>query len=144
MQCVDFLSQNAIDETSRFSIHLKAATGVSLRVRRSDACSRMRRSSNMELYASVLRRFPGYVVSISVGVALKTLSRIVDAGILMGGMIQTTRRVPGTYCARCDCKTPHRHERVAVHGAQVAKRVCLVCNPEQAREGSAEVTQRLD
>lgn len=35
---------------------------------------------------------------------------------------------PQAYCVSCDERTPHRHERLAVAGAQVARAVCLACN----------------
>jgi len=38
---------------------------------------------------------------------------------------------PQAYCLSCDERTPHRHERLAVRGAQVARTVCLSCNAER-------------
>jgi hypothetical protein len=39
--------------------------------------------------------------------------------------------VPQAYCLSCEEKTPHRHERLAIRGAQVARTICLACNNER-------------
>ncbi|MET4216624.1 hypothetical protein ABIB00_001814 [Bradyrhizobium sp. LB14.3] len=45
---------------------------------------------------------------------------------------QTTLNVfPQAYCLSCEEKTPHRHERLAIHGTQVARAICLACNNQR-------------
>ena len=46
--------------------------------------------------------------------------------------IQTALNVfPQAYCLSCEDKTPHRHERLAIGGAQVGRATCLACNNER-------------
>lgn len=65
-------------------------------------------------------------------------AHIAFGGILMDGPAKSIGRVPQAHCTFCDTRTPHRHERLAVRGMQVARRVCLVCNKEQARDQLSE------
>lgn len=53
----------------------------------------------------------------------------------MGNTAESIGTFPQAFCARCETKTPHRHERLAVNGAQIARRVCMVCKSEHARDG---------
>ena len=61
------------------------------------------------------------------------LKRIVSAGALMIRKPNRTALivVPQAYCLSCEEKTPHRHERLAIRGAQVARTICLACNNER-------------
>ena len=49
------------------------------------------------------------------------------------------RKRPEAFCPSCSVKTPHAHERLAVHGRLVARSVCLACNKE--RSGIALIEQ---
>lgn len=61
------------------------------------------------------------------------LKRIVSAGALMIRKQNRTALIviPQAYCLSCEEKTPHRHERLAIRGAQVARTICLACNNER-------------
>lgn len=61
------------------------------------------------------------------------LKTIVSAGALMIRKPNRTALivVPQAYCLSCEEKTPHRHERLAIRGAQVARTICLACNSER-------------
>jgi len=62
----------------------------------------------------------------------------------MGASADSIGRVPQAYCAFCQFRTPHRHERLAVRRVQIARRVCLVCNREQSRDETTEPAAGLE
>lgn len=53
-----------------------------------------------------------------------------------------TRRLPQSFCAFCEKKTPHVHQRLAVNRVQVIRSLCLICNREQPKD-HAETQVRL-
>jgi hypothetical protein len=60
----------------------------------------------------------------------------------MGNSAESINRCPQAHCNFCEAMTPHRHERLAVRGAQVARSVCLVCDKE--RGGDRESNRLKD
>lgn len=61
----------------------------------------------------------------------------------MNESIETVTRLPRAYCMFCAVNTPHRHERMAVAGKQVARAVCLACNQERPKHDLDGASQNL-